>query len=244
QWRLTLLIASALTLVGGLVADRLAGDGPYATRASPFDPRQIRAIVAERRFRLASAGYFGHMWELYAMWAWAAAFYGDVFASDRAASLAAFAVIAIGAAGSMHAGLISDRLGRPEAAAVALRWSSSVALVIGFLVEAPWPVVLAVGLVWGYWVVADSAQFSTIVTEVTDPGYVGTALTLQLAVGFVLTVFTIFLVPVVRDAWGWGWAFAMLAPGPLLGSWAMRRLRAMGPVAERAAAPTFVSPYF
>ena len=164
----------------------------------------------------------------------------------RAASFAAFAVIAIGAAGSVHAGMISDRLGRAEAAAVALRWSASVALVVGFLVDAPWPVVLGVGLVWGYWVVADSAQFSTVVTEVTDARYVGTALTMQLAAGFVLTVFTIFLVPVVRDAAGWGWAFALLAPGPLLGSWAMRRLRSLGPpdrVTDQPAA-TFVSPFF
>ncbi len=244
DWRLTLLAASVLTVGGGLIADRLGADGPYATKAATPDPRQLRAIVSERRFRLASAGYFGHMWELYAMWAWAAAFYGDVFSSPRVASLAAFAVIAVGAAGSLHAGLISDRVGRPEAAAIALRWSSSAALVIGFLVEAPPVVVLGVGLVWGYWVVADSAQFSVVVTEVTDPAYVGTALTLQLAIGFILTVFTIFLVPVVRDAAGWGWAFAMLAPGPLLGSWAMRRLKALGPVAAKPEPPAFVSPYF
>ena len=252
DWRTTLLIASGLTLAGGLVADRLGADGPHVSASAPFDPSQIRAIVSERRFRLASLGYFGHMWELYAMWAWVAAFYGDAFASElpngseRAASFAAFAVIAIGAAGSVHAGMISDRLGRAEAAAVALRWSASVALVVGFLVDAPWPVVLGVGLVWGYWVVADSAQFSTVVTEVTDARYVGTALTMQLAAGFVLTVFTIFLVPVVRDAAGWGWAFALLAPGPLLGSWAMRRLRSLGPpdrVTDQPAA-TFVSPFF
>ena len=246
DWRLTLLIASALTMAGGLVADRLGSDGPYATASAPFDPAQIRGILAERRFRLAGAGYFGHMWELYAMWAWIAAFYNDAFSSPRAASLAAFAVIAIGAVGSVHAGLLSDRVGRAEAAAVAMRWSSSVALVVGFLVDAPLPVVLGVGLVWGYWVVADSAQFSTVVTEVTDSRYVGTALTMQLAIGFVLTVFTIFLVPVVRDAHGWGWAFALLAPGPLLGAWAMRALKRLGPPeeTEHQQPEVFVSPFF
>jgi MFS family permease len=252
DWRLTLVIASGLTVTGGLIADRVGADGPHVTASAPFDPTQIRAIVAERRFRLASLGYFGHMWELYAMWTWVAVFYDDALASElpggsgRAASFAAFAVIAVGAAGSVHAGLISDRVGRAEAAAVALRWSASAALVVGFLVDAPWPVVLGVGLVWGYWVVADSAQFSTVVTEVTDSRYVGTALTMQLAIGFVLTVFTIFLVPVVRDAAGWGWAFALLAPGPLLGSWAMRRLRSLGPTPRRAEAKpeVFVSPFF
>jgi dipeptide/tripeptide permease len=95
-------------------------------------------------------------------------------------------------------------------------------------VDAPVVIVLGIGLVWGFWVVADSAQFSAIVTEVIDPRYVGTALTIQLAAGFVLTVFTIFLVPVIRDAYGWGWAFFLLAPGPILGAWAMRALR-LGP---------------
>ena len=162
------------------------------------------------------------------MWAWIAAFYGDVLESPRTASLAAFAVIGAGAGGSLYAGMMSDRRTRSEAAALAMRWSASAAVVLGFLTEAPTPIVLGIGLVWGFWVVADSAQFSAIVTEVIDPRYVGTALTIQLAAGFVLTVFTIFLVPVVRDAFGWGWAFLMLAPGPILGSWAMRALR-LGP---------------
>jgi len=228
DWQVTLLIASGLTLVGGVIADRGCSAGPYAVPAARFDPSQLRAILANREFRLASAGYFGHMWELYAMWAWMAAFYTDALDSRRAASFAAFAVIGIGAGGSVYAGIVSDRRSRAEAAALAMRWSASVAVVIGFLVDAPTVIVLGVGLVWGFWVVADSAQFSTIVTEVTDTRYVGTALTVQLATGFVLTVFTIFLVPVVRDTHGWGWAFVLLAPGPILGAWAMRALR-LGP---------------
>ena len=224
DWKLTLIVVSALTAIGGLLADRLCCDGPFAVAAASFDPTQLRAIVTNREFRLASAGYFGHMWELYAMWAWIAAFYGDVFASSRVASLAAFAVIAVGSLGCVYAGVMSDRQSRSQAAALAMRWSAAAAIITGFLVDAPSPLVLAAGLIWGFWVVADSAQFSAIVTEVVDPRYVGTALTLQLATGFILTVFTIFFIPVVRDAFGWGWAFLMLAPGPLLGVWAMRVL--------------------
>ncbi len=227
-WRVTLLLASGLTVIGGLIAVRGCTQGPYAVGAATFDPRQLGVIVRNRDFRLASAGYFGHMWELYAMWSWMAAFYGDALGSERQASFAAFAVIGIGAAGSVYAGLLSDRRSRAEAAALAMRWSASVAIVIGFLVDAPTPIVLGVGMVWGFWVVADSAQFSTIVTEVVDARYVGTALTMQLATGFVLTVFTIFLVPVIHDAHGWGWAFLLLAPGPIFGAWAMRVLR-VGP---------------
>ena len=236
DWQVTLLIASGLTVLGGLLADRGCSAGPYTVAAARFDPSQLRVILSNREFRLASAGYFGHMWELYAMWAWVAAFYTDALDSRRAASFAAFAVIGIGAAGSVYAGLVSDRKSRAAAAALAMRWSASVAIVIGFLVDGPTMVVLGAGLVWGFWVVADSAQFSTIVTEVIDDRYVGTALTVQLATGFVLTVFTIFLVPVVRDAHGWGWAFALLAPGPMLGGWAMRALR-VGPRTPRGVRP-------
>ncbi len=247
DWQVTLIAVSLLTFGGGVLVDRLSTDGPYGVGAAPFDPSQIRAILANRDFRLASAGYFGHMWELYAMWAWIAAFYGDAFTSSRAASLAAFAVIGVGAGGSVYAGLMSDRRSRSDAAALAMRWSASTALVTGFLVDAPVLIVLGIGLVWGFWVVADSAQFSAIVTEVIDPRYVGTALTIQLAAGFVLTVFTIFLVPIIRDAHGWGWAFFLLAPGPILGAWAMRVLR-LGPktAAEEAQEPetVWVSPFF
>ncbi len=247
DWKVTLVAVSVLTAAGGLLADRLCSDGPYAVGAASFDPSQLRAIVANRDFRLASAGYFGHMWELYAMWAWIAAFYGDVFESPRTASLAAFAVIGAGAGGSVYAGIMSDRRSRSDAAALAMRWSASAAVVTGFLIGAPLPIVLGIGLVWGFWVVADSAQFSAIVTEVIDPRYVGTALTVQLAAGFILTVFTIFLVPVIRDAHGWGWAFLMLAPGPILGAWAMRALR-LGPkiVVQESLEPetAWVSPFF
>jgi sugar phosphate permease len=224
EWRVTLVAASALTLAGGALVEAFGVAGPHASPSAVFDLSQIGNIIREREFRLASLGYFGHMWELYAMWAWIAAFYTDALGSARQASFAAFAVIAAGGAGSVYAGMVSDRRSRPEAAAQALRWSGSIALFVGFLVDAPAVLLLFVGIVWGFWVVADSAQFSTIVSETSPPAYIGTALTMQLAAGFVLTVFTIFLVPVVRDSVGWGWAFMMLAPGPLVGVWAMRAL--------------------
>ncbi len=245
-WQVTLVIVSLLTLGGGLIADKLCSDGPYGVAPALFDRSQIREIVTNREFRLASAGYFGHMWELYAMWAWIAAFYGDVFQSSRQASFAAFLAIGAGSAGSVWAGLTSDRVSRSDAAALAMRYSSLGAVFAGFLIDAPWPIVLGMGMFWGFWVVADSAQFSTIVTEVVDARYVGTALTIQLAAGFVLTVLTIFLVPVIRDSYGWGWAFFVLAPGPALGAYAMRALR-LGPKHPIEAEPEpeiWVSPFF
>ena len=246
RWELTLTIVSLLTVAGGLVADRLCHDGPFMERTSTLNPRDVVEVMKTREFQLASAGYFGHMWELYAMWAWIAAFYGDVFATDRQASFAAFLAIAAGSAGSVWAGLTSDRVSRSDAAALAMRYSSIGAIFAGFLIDAPWPIVLGMGMFWGFWVIADSAQFSTIVTEVVDPRYVGTALTIQLAAGFILTLLTIFLVPIVRDAYGWGWAFFLLAPGPALGAYAMRALR-LGPKIPAEVEPepeVWISPFF
>jgi len=248
-WELVIAGTSVLTVLGGLLAELGGRDGPHLAPSAPFDPSQIRLIVRDRRLLLASAGYFGHMWELYAMWAWFGVFAADVFAGrPSTAALVTFFVIAAGSVGSLVAGLISDRISRPGAAGLAMALSGGTAAVIGFAAHGPAALVVVLGLVWGFWVVADSAQFSTIVTETTDSRYVGTALTLQLAVGFVLTVFTIFLVPVVRDALGWGAAFALLVPGPLLGVVAMRRLASM-PVTPAAAPapaaqPAFVSPFF
>lgn len=247
-WQAVIIMTSGLTLAGGLLAEFGAIDGPYSFPSAPFDPRQIGLIVRDKRLRLASAGYFGHMWELYAMWAWFGSFAATILPGrPSAAALLTFLVIGAGALGSVVGGIISDRRSRTSAAGLAMAISGAVAAVIGFLDRAPVGVVIGLGLVWGFWVVADSAQFSTIVTENADQRYVGTALTLQLALGFVLTVFTIFLVPVVRDGSSWGFAFLLLVPGPLLGVWAMWRLNAEPPPAPAAAPPSnriFVSPYF
>lgn len=226
NWKITLAAVSILTLVGGLFADRATTDGPYLGSSVAFDPTLLRTLIGNRKFRLACLGYFGHMWELYAMWAWIGVFYADarVAGPGRTASLLTFATIGAGAVGSILAGLFSDRTSRTRAAALAMTMSGTLAAATGFTTSLPVAVTGVVAILWGASVVADSAQFSAIVTEVTDTQQVGTALTVQLAAGFVLTVFTIFLVPVVRDATSWGWAFAMLAPGPMVGVWAMRRL--------------------
>ena len=232
EWRTVVYVGSGLTLVGGLVAATV-DEGPYPFSRAVFDPRQTRAVLSNRAVRLASFGYFGHMWELYAMWAWFLVFFNDVLArgegtSDTAAPYVTFAVIGIGALGCIAGGVIGDRVGRTRSATLMMLISAACALVIGLPND---PVVVAlIGLVWGFSVVGDSAQFSAAVTEAADQAYVGTALTLQLALGFTLTVATIWLVPLLEDAVGWRWTFAFLAPGPLLGALAMQR-------ASRAAAP-------
>jgi MFS family permease len=227
DWRTVIYATSALTLVGGLLARFGVDDGPFPFPPAVFDPHQARFVFANRGVRLASLGYFGHMWELYAMWAWFVVFFRAAHGPGEGAAYATFAVIGAGALGCITGGLLGDRWGRPETTAAMMVASGSCALVIGLVAQWSAWLVLAVGLVWGFTVVADSAQFSTIVTELADQAYVGTALTLQLAAGFTLTVATIWLIPVLEHDVGWKWAFAFLAPGPALGTIAMLRLRAV-----------------
>jgi MFS family permease len=225
DWRTVIYATSALTVVGGLVARFCVDDGPFPFPRAVFDPHQARFVFANRGVRLASLGYFGHMWELYAMWAWFVVFFRAVHGPGAGAAYATFAVIGVGALGCVVGGLLGDRWGRPQTTAAMMVASGTCAVAVGLVAQWSAWLALAVGLVWGFTVVADSAQFSTIVTEHADQAYVGTAVTLQLAVGFTLTVATIWLIPVLEHDVGWKWAFAFLAPGPLVGTLAMLRLR-------------------
>lgn len=230
SWRVVIAVTSLLTVFGGLLAGLVGHDGPHQFPRGVFTPGAARMAFAERGVRLATVGYFGHMWELYAMWAWAGTFAAAALRQhgvgdpNRGAAFVAFSVIGVGALGCWAGGILADRWGRTRLTILAMVCSGTSAVVIGFLRGGPLWLLLAVGLFWGFWVVADSAQFSTIITEVASPAYVGTALTVQLAAGFTLSVLTIYLVPVLSASYTWTWAFAVLAPGPALGAWAMLRL--------------------
>jgi MFS family permease len=239
DWRLVIYATSALTLAGGLLTEFAVDEGPFPFPRATFDPSQAGRVFSNRGVRLASFGYFGHMWELFAMYAWFLVFFSEALASrgasiGSAAAYATFAVIAIGGLGSWVGGILGDRWGRTKTTAAMMGISGSCCVLIGLLFGAPAWLVLLVGLVWGFAIVADSAQFSTMVTELSDQAYVGTALTLQLALGFALTVATIWLIPFLEVAYGWRWAFAFLALGPALGVLAMLRLKSL-PEAARIA---------
>jgi len=231
NWRITLGAASASALAAALLIG-LAGIGPNRAPAPRFDPHYVLAAWREVPLRLANFGYLGHMWELYAMWAWIGAFLNASFAlslpaatAPMAAKLAAFATVASGAIGCVGAGFLADRLGRTTLTIIAMAVSGSCAATVGLLFcSAPWAL-LTLCIVWGISIVADSAQFSASVAELSDPARVGTMLTLQTALGFTLTLATIHLLPHWVDALGWRYAFVPLSIGPALGVWAMARLR-------------------
>jgi MFS family permease len=230
DWHTVVLATSVLTVAGGLLGYLAVPEGPFSFPRAVFAPRQAGLVFHNRGVRLASLGYFGHMWELYAMWTWFLVFATDSIEAHgeevgARAAYATFAVIGIGAIGCWVGGILGDRWGRTRTTAAMMAVSGTCALTIGLLYDAPLWALLAVGLVWGFTVVADSAQFSSIVTELGDQTYVGTAVALQLAVGFTLTIATIWLIPYLVDTVGWRWAFAFLAPGPALGVIAMLRLR-------------------
>jgi MFS family permease len=228
DWQLVVWVTSALTAAGGVLVFFGVPEGPYSFPSARFNPRQAGFVLRNRGVRLASLGYFGHMWELYAMWAWFLVFFAAVASDGKAAAYATFAVIGAGAVGCWVGGVLGDRWGRPETTAAMMAVSAACALAIGLVAEVSAALVLALGLVWGFSVVADSAQFSTLVTELAEQAYVGTALGFQMAVGFALTVPTIWLLPFLEDEVGWRWAFVFLVPGPVLGILAMLRLRRLG----------------
>jgi MFS family permease len=230
-----ILTASGGALLAALLVGTVYHDGPHSFERRPFSWGLIGTVVRHRETRLAIAGYLGHMWELYAMWSLVGVFFFERFRRDAlsAASataysgIVAFLVIAAGATGSVLAGKMADRLGRERITIWSMIASSICALTIGWLFNAPLPIVIAVGLFWGFAVVADSAQFSAIVTEVAPRHAVGTALTLQTSLGFLLTAFTIWFAIRLHSEFDWRAAFSMLAIGPVLGIVAMMRLKRM-----------------
>lgn len=227
-WRPVLAGAALSAFGGALLFAFAAREGPYQAPSAPFDPRALGRVVRDRSVMLATGGYLGHMWELYAMWSSIGVFLLETVRRHGApaalAPVLAFAVVGAGAIGSVLAGVWADRIGRSRVTIVAMAMSGSCALVIGALAHISLPATVALALLWGVAIVADSAQFSACVTELSPPAYVGTAVTVQTALGFLLTMVTILLVPRWAAAWGWEWAYVPLALGPAAGIAAMWRL--------------------
>jgi len=227
-----LVATSAAAVLAAVMVALTYHDGPHAFARRPFEWGLVGAVLRHRETRLAIGGYLGHMWELYACWALLASFFYEFFEGRGATAmqagtqsgLVAFGAIAMGGLGSVMAGQWADKLGRERITIWSMVVSAICALIIGWLTfVSPW-ILVSLALIWGFAVVADSAQFSALVTEVAPPHAVGTALTLQTSLGFLLTAFSIWLAVEVSGRVGWGPAFSMLAVGPVLGIRAMLAL--------------------
>jgi MFS family permease len=230
--RPVVLTASVGALIAALLVAIGYREGPHPFAARPFSWSLVSEVVRVREWRLATSGYLGHMFELYAFWTWIPAFLGASAAATVAAgspgnemvSLIAFGTIAIGGAGCVWGGLIADRIGRERLVTIALAASGTCCLLAGFFFGASMWLLALLALVWGFFVVADSAQFSALVTESVPAHAVGTALTIQTSIGFLLTMLPMQIVPALARESGWRWSFAMLSIGPAAGIWAVSRL--------------------
>ncbi len=233
--RPVVLTSSVGAAIGALLAASRYRDGPFQFTARPFSWRHVGEVVRVPEWRLATASYLGHMFELYAFWTWIPAFLAASVAVNSAGrirdprmiSLLAFTTIAIGGLGSVWGGLFSDKRGRERLVSISLLMSGSCCVLSGFLFGGPIWVLGALAMTWGFFVIADSAQFSTLVTESVPAHTVGTALTVQTSLGFLLTMLPMQIVPLIAQKTGWRWGFAILALGPIAGVAAIRRFAAL-----------------
>jgi len=228
--------ASVVAVLAAFLVGVLYHDGPFPFAPRPFSWGLVRSVFAVRDWRLATGGYLGHMFELYSFWTWIPAFIlsslntanpGPSNSHAAEASILAFATIAIGGISCVWGGIWADRHGREKLVMLAMAASGACALVMPAVFGAFTPLLAIVVLAWGFFVIADSAQFSALVTESVPPHAVGTALTVQTSLGFLLTMVSIQLIPPLVAALGWRWAFPILALGPAAGIGAIRRLLAV-----------------
>lgn len=233
NWRFTLTVSSISALLAGLTILFIAL-GPHHAVAPKFDPKTITMAWTDKRIRLAYAGYLGHMWELYAMWAWigvaTTVSYSAHLPQGQAqylAGLTAFIAIGSGGIACVFAGKLADRIGKAEVTIIAMALSGTAALATAITFGGPVWLTFAIVVFWGITIIPDSAQFSAIIADIAPPDQAGSLMTFQTALGFSLTFITVQATPSLAANFGWPLVLSALALGPIFGIVAMLKLRAL-----------------
>ena len=225
SWKFVLIGTSLLATIGGITMYLLVGEGPHRVTGARFEPARIVSVFKEKSFRSAAFGYFGHMWELYTLWAFVPivlTYYATQHDTQMSVSLWTFIIITCGSVGCILGGIISKHIGSAKVAYRFLLLSGLLCLISPLLFELPQPLFLIAFMIWGFAVIGDSAQFSSLSTLTAPPAFKGTALTIVVSIGFLLTIPSIQLLQYLTEFIAMEWLLFTLVVGPVFGLWSTR----------------------